>query len=186
MTTSTLRGAALGCATLLALTGGVAAAQHVHEHAPSPYADGSASGIAGLSSGELEQLTNGEGMGLARPAELNHDPGPKHVLELAAALGLSAEQQAAVERIHAAMLDEARRVGAAIVERERVLDRRFRHRHVDAATLEELAGEIGRLQGELRFVHLRAHLDTAVLLTSAQITAYDAARGYRPAGGEPG
>ena len=32
--------------------------------------------IPSLTPAELEQLRNGDGMGLARPAELNHFPGP--------------------------------------------------------------------------------------------------------------
>ncbi|MGH7544628.1 MAG: hypothetical protein ACREKI_00435 [Gemmatimonadota bacterium] len=38
--------------------------------------------------------------------------------------------------------------------------------------------EWGRLQGELRAVHLWAHVETARLLTPAQIERYDELRGY--------
>ena len=61
---------------------GIAQEQHSH----SPYAGHETSEIPSFTPVELEQLRTGDGMGLARPAELNHFPGPKHVLELAAEL----------------------------------------------------------------------------------------------------
>ena len=166
---------------ILLVAGAVAGrSQDPHQHGEhhSPYADQEASGIAALSAREVENLESGAGMGLARAAELNHYPGPKHVLELAASLSLSAGQSAEVEEIRLAMLAEARRLGAAILEKESLLDRRFAHRHIDEAALRRLTGEIGALQGELRFVHLVAHLRVASILTREQIDAYDALRGY--------
>ena len=65
----------------------------------SPYADQESSGIAALSLSELGGLQDGAGMGLARAAELNHYPGPKHVLQLAAELNLSEKQSAEVEEL---------------------------------------------------------------------------------------
>ena len=46
--------------------------------------------IKALSAEETADLLAGRGMGAARAAELNHFPGPAHVLELQAQLGLSA------------------------------------------------------------------------------------------------
>lgn len=40
-------------------------------------------------------------------------------------------------------------------------------------------GEIGRLQGELRAVHLQTHLAQRAILTPAQTEQYDDLRGYR-------
>lgn len=164
---------------LAALLAGAAFAQHsppAGHH--SPYAHQGDSGISGLSPTELEQLREGRGMGLARPAELNSYPGPLHVLELAAELGLDAARVTAVQRAFDEMQAEAVRLGAAIIELESQLDRRFRHRHIDADTLAGLTAEIGRLQGELRAVHLRAHLEVAALLSADEIAAYDRLRGY--------
>jgi hypothetical protein len=42
-----------------------------------PYAGTS----AGLTDGQRAQYLNGEGMGFAKPAEMNHYPGPRHVLQ---------------------------------------------------------------------------------------------------------
>lgn len=151
-----------------------------HEHAGhrSPYAQQGETGIAALSPRELEQLEAGEGMGLARAAELNRYPGPKHVLELADELDLSGEQEEGVRRIFEAMQDAARDLGARIIEAERRLDLHFRHRHIEEETLRPLTTGLAQLYGDLRFAHLRAHLTTTALLSREQIEEYNRLRGY--------
>lgn len=153
-----------------------AAAQHVHE--PSMYANQTDSGIAALSLEEFEQLRKGEGMGLARAAELNHYPGPLHVLELADSLALTPEQRAEVERIRTGMLENAVALGERIIEAERELDLRFEHGHADADYVRQATAAIATMYGELRFTHLSAHLELRNLLDAAQIAAYDRLRGY--------
>jgi len=49
----------------------------------SPYAGQENRTIKALSQGEIKNFLSGAGMGFAKAAELNHYPGPKHVLELA-------------------------------------------------------------------------------------------------------
>jgi hypothetical protein len=64
------------------------------------------------------------------------------------------------------------------VEQETALDRLFASRRI---TREQLAGAlegIGRLQGQLRKVHLEAHLAQTEILTPEQIKRYDELRGY--------
>ena len=51
--------------------------------APSPYAGEQTREIKALSGSDIANLRNGRGMGLARPAELNRYPGPRHVLDTA-------------------------------------------------------------------------------------------------------
>ena len=46
--------------------------------------------------------------------------------------------------------------------------------------LEKVVAEIGRVTGQLRFVHLRAHLDMRDVLSGDQIESYTALRGYAP------
>jgi hypothetical protein len=161
-----------------------AVAQPEQDHDPekhhSPYAGQQASGIAALSQQELDDLRNGAGMGLARAAELNHYPGPRHVLAMAAELGLTDEQRTRLKGIHADLLEQAQSLGARIIENESTLDRRFSHRNIDEDTLGAMTLELGHLYGELRFVHLAAHLTTAAALTKGQIDAYDRLRGYVP------
>jgi len=62
-----------------------------HDHAGSPYAHTQSAEIPTLTDEEIAQLRNGDGMGLARAAELNRYPGPKHTLELGEQLALGGE-----------------------------------------------------------------------------------------------
>ncbi len=159
-------------------------AQH-DQHHQSPYVEQEGSGIAALSRQEAEDLRRGAGMGLARAAELNHYPGPLHVLQLDAELSLSPQQEARVKQIHAEMLEQAKRLGEKILELERHLDRRFARRHIDESALREATAEIASAEGELRFAHLRAHLKTREVLKDAQVERYDQLRGYSPAPADP-
>ena len=105
-------------------------------------------------------------------------PGPRHVLDLADVIGLDAELLARVVAIRDAMHTDAVRIGTQIVNRERALDRAFAHRTIDSTRLRSMTNEIGRLQGELRFVHLTVHLAVAEVLSETQIEQYEMHRGY--------
>lgn len=150
-----------------------------HQHGQSPYAGLEGRQIKGLSEEQIQELTNGDGMSLALPAELNHYPGPRHVLDLAQELGLSERQEGQVRAIEQKIRARARELGAAIIEQERRLDQGFAQGILNEGTLRELTGEIARLQGGLRYVHLAAHLEVRRALTEQQITKYDELRGYR-------
>ena len=165
------------CATLaLCACAPTTAAQ---DRAPvAPYAGQEQRPIKALAPEEIEQLRAGHGMGLAKAAELNHYPGPRHVLDLAAQLKLTPVQRAAAQVIYERMQKAAVDLGAQIVTREEELDRRFAHGHIDAATLQALTGEIARLQGVLRATHLQAHIEMKQVLTPEQVKRYDALRGY--------
>lgn len=152
--------------------------------AASPYAGQETRAIKALAPQEVRDLRAGAGMGLAKAAELNHYPGPRHVLELAEPLTLSEKQRAATEAIFAAMQARAIALGEALLAEEQALDAAFASGAIDTATLRTHTAEIGRLQGELRAVHLAAHLEVKVLLSPAQVSAYDRLRGYT--GGAPG
>ena len=64
-----------------------------------PYAGQEARTIKALSDDDIAALRKGEGMGMAKAAELNGYPGPVHVLALAAQLGLTETQQRDVRAI---------------------------------------------------------------------------------------
>jgi len=133
---------------------------------------------------EIQAYLAGKGLGLAKAAELNHYPGPAHVLELADKLALTSEQREATEKIFSSMETEAKRVGKEFIERERELDRLFADGSIDDEILSSTLGQIGRLQAAIRGIHLRAHLQQKVLLTEGQIAKYDELRGYTD-GGKP-
>ncbi len=164
-----------GCVVLMLLVvASTATAQHEH----SPYAAMANSEIASLSQDESAQLQSGAGMALARAAELNHYPGPLHVLELADSLELTADQHTRVTAIREEMLERAIALGEKIIEAERTLSQRFEHAHVDSATVLTSTTSIGYLYGELRYVHLAAHLAVRHVLTEEQVAAYERLRGY--------
>ncbi|PWC53078.1 Spy/CpxP family protein refolding chaperone [Azospirillum sp. TSO22-1] len=144
----------------------------------SPYAGQETRTIKALSAEDVDGLLQGKGMALAKAAELNGYPGPPHALDLAAELALSPEQIATLKDIQARMTAAAKPLGAAIVEAERALDRRFAERRIDRESLAEATAGIGKLWGELRAVHLAAHLETRAALSGEQIARYDALRGY--------
>ncbi len=139
--------------TMLLLAAGPVAAQ-----VPGGYAGEQTREIKSLAPQEQADLLAGRGMGLARAGELNHYPGPAHVLELRNKLNLSPEQIAAIESSFRRMQEAARPLGTELVERERVLDAAFREGTVTPARLREDTETIGALQGRLRAVHLAAHI----------------------------
>jgi hypothetical protein len=134
--------------------------------------------IKSLSPAELEDLRAGRGMGMAKPAELNGYPGPLHVLELAAQLELNDEQRVRTDTIIARMREAAVALGAQIIAAERGLDRAFAGATIDSAVLQVRTTEIATLQGELRAVHLNAHLEQRAVLSQDQVRRYMMLRGY--------
>ncbi|MBI4573385.1 MAG: Spy/CpxP family protein refolding chaperone [candidate division NC10 bacterium] len=136
--------------------------------------------VNSLSGEEVRGLRDGEGMGLARAAELNGYPGPIHVLEAAreGKIHLEPEQRGAIERIHAAMKAEARALGEQILAREARVEAGFREKRMAEGDLTREVEDIGRQRTALRLAHLRAHLLTASLLRPEQIEHYNQLRGH--------
>jgi hypothetical protein len=147
--------------------------------AAASYAGEEAREIKALSSQDIDAYLAGQGMGFAKAAELNGYAGPKHVLELAGELALSAEQRARTEALFASMQAAARTLGRELIERERALDHLFASRTVTPESLRESLDSIAALQSRLRATHLQAHLEQARILTSAQNALYWQLRGYR-------
>ena len=151
-----------------------------------PYSGQQGREIKALSQDEVKGYMIGQGMGLAKAAELNGYPGPLHVLELAAQLQLSEAQKRRAEEIRGTMLSKATSLGKAIVEKETELDTLFATGKINETKLRALAADIARLQGALRIAHLRAHLMLKPILTPAQVKRYSELRGYdgKAAGGQ--
>ena len=144
----------------------------------SPYADQQARSIKALSDGDIAALRKGEGRGMAKAAELNGYPGPAHVLMLAKQLGLTDDQVQKVQAIYDRMNASAKSLGGEVVAREQNLDQLFATGHVTPDRLAAETEALGALQGNLRSVHLTAHLEMRALLTPEQIANYQQLRGY--------
>lgn len=156
-----------------------AAATTEHAHHSSPYAHGQSAEVASLSEAEVRALRNGEGMGLARAAELNHFPGPKHLLELASSLGLDDAQVVRIEEIHAKMKSRAVAKGEEIIDAERHLAHLFASGHASVEAVTRASVYLGELRGALQAIHLVAHIEAARELSAEQVAHYDHLRGYR-------
>jgi len=133
---------------------------------------------AQVSSERSADYLSGAGMGYAKPAELNHFPGPMHVLELADKLSLSEQQRAATKQLMDGHKQHARALGAELVESERALEGLFKKGLVDEATLARAVRETAALEGEYRLSHLETHRRMRSLLTEEQIKRYDSLRGH--------
>ena len=143
-----------------------------------PYAGQQDRSIKSLSQKDVEDLLAGQGMGLAKAAELNGYPGPAHVLEHAESLALSDAQRESTEALMSAHKARARALGAELVKSERDMDRGFAQGGIDRLVLAKLTSDIGKGQAELREEHLRTHLEQTALLTPAQVRKYAELRGY--------
>lgn len=134
--------------------------------------------IKALSQQETADLLAGRGMGLARAGELNHHPGPAHVLEFKERLALTPDQLAASSDSFARMAAAAKPLGVELIDKERALDAAFKAGDLKAEELGRRTDEIANVQGRLRAVHLGAHLDMRRILIPEQVAAYDMLRGY--------
>jgi len=154
-----------------------ASAQH------QPYAGQNDRELKALSAEEVKQYMAGAGMGYAKPAELNHFPGPMHVLELADQLKLTAEQRAATKKLMDAHKAEARGLGSELVAAERELDQLFSAGRVDEAVLARAVRTSAAIVGEYRLSHLETHRRMRALLSDEQVKRYDELRGYSSGSG---
>jgi Spy/CpxP family protein refolding chaperone len=125
-----------------------------------------------------KQYLAGAGMGYARPAELNHFPGPMHVLELADQLKLTAAQRATTKELMDAHKAAARGIGAELVAAEREVEALFRDGKVDPSVLARAVRTKAAVEGEYRLSHLETHRRMRELLTDEQVARYDELRGY--------
>lgn len=152
---------------------------------PSPYAGSEKREIKAFSSDEIASYLQGKGMGLAKAAELNHYPGPAHVLTLATELALTPDQKVRTKALFESMESEAMRLGKLSIVQERELDDMFASKTITEEKLQRSLEAIGLLQGRIRKVPLRTHLAQAEILDAEQIRKYDALRGYAATADSP-
>jgi len=146
--------------------------------ADQPYAGQQTRGIKTLSDQEIADYLQVQGMGLSKVAELNHYPGPRHVLDQADDLGLSPAQIAKAREIWQAMDVKARALGETIVAKETALETSYSSGAATAVETRAVLDELARLHADLRYTHLSAHLAMRSVLSAEQISRYDALRGY--------
>src|SRR5712692_8515360 len=158
-------GIALGLAALLIV--GPRAAPTLHAQIGSgtdaPYAGQQSSSVPGLSEAEVASLGSGAGMGLARPGEINGYPGPRHLLDLANQLALTAEQQTAVQALFDQMQAEAVALGDRFLNRYAALEQTFRDGTITMESMQQQTAELGLIEGEIRATHLKYHVLTRPL-----------------------
>jgi Spy/CpxP family protein refolding chaperone len=144
----------------------------------SPYVGMETRQIKALSHEEIIKYLEGSGAGFALPAELNHYPGPRHVLDLIDELNLTEKQITATQKLYEKMNADAVELGEKLIRKERELDDFFAFKENDEGKLLRLLKQIESIRSELRFVHLHAHLKQTRILTPHQVMLYDQKRGY--------
>lgn len=154
----------------------------------SPYAGQEERGIKALSQDDIEGLLSGSGTpfgGMAKPAELNGYPGPRHVLDAVEAgeFELTNEQQVQVEMLYKEMKEQAINLGKHIIDIENEIDKAFVDKTITQDFLERGVAESADSYSKLRVVHLKYHLSMQEILTTEQVEQYDELRGY--ASGNP-
>jgi Spy/CpxP family protein refolding chaperone len=115
---------------------------------------------------------------MARAAELNGFPGPRHVLDLHSELGLDQATIDRAQQLFDQMKSEAQPLGAQVVALEKSLGEAFASQTIDETTLTDEISSLAALMGQLREVHLRAHIRMKAALSPQQVARYDELRGY--------
>jgi Spy/CpxP family protein refolding chaperone len=134
--------------------------------------------IKTLSNDDIYDLQNGNGWGLAKAAELNGVPGPKHLLEMQEEIKLTEEQINRIEKIYSSMKAQAIPLGKGFIEAEWALNLAFKNREINDLTLSNLLEKIASIRKQLRYIHLAAHLQSIPVLKEEQISLYNELRGY--------
>ena len=149
----------------------------------SKYAGQEDSEITSLSQEDIDGLLGGTGTpfgGMAKPAELNGYPGPRHVLDAATSgeFELTQEQQEQIQTLYEKMRSESIDLGRQIIDIEKEIDGMFIDKTITEESLQEKTSQSADLYGQLRFVHLKYHLFTIEILTPQQVEKYNDLRGY--------
>jgi Spy/CpxP family protein refolding chaperone len=154
----------------------------------SPYVGQESRGIKALSQDDVEGLLAGAGTpfgGMAKPAELNGYPGPRHVLDAfkTGELDLTNQQQKEVEVLYEAMKQQAINLGKRILDIENELDKAFKNKTITNNFLERAVAESTDAYSKLRVTHLKYHLQMVDVLSDEQVAQYNYLRGYTKKGG---
>ena len=163
--------------TLIALAAITSVADHPQRVAEPP----PVWSIKAFSAEEIALLARGSGLGHGRAAELNHYPGPGHVLDLADELGLEPEQVERLSAIEARMRAESVPLGVAMLEQQRRLEASFAGATAAPERIRTLSQAMAETEAKLRASHLTAHLDARAVLSDEQLARYEFLQGYSDA-----
>ena len=137
--------------------------------------------IKSFSPEDIESLQTGTGDafgGMAKLAELNGYPGPRHVLDLENELKLSNEQKANITTIYDNMKKKAVDLGQEIVNVEKIANGEFINETITDSQIKQLIFKSSEIYGQLRYAHLSTHLKMLDILTPEQVNLYNNLRGY--------
>ncbi|MDZ7805759.1 MAG: hypothetical protein U5K71_01420 [Gracilimonas sp.] len=159
-------------------------AQHEHQSSVhSQYSGQQDRSIKSLTPEDIRGLKTGAGTpfnGMAKPAELNGYPGPRHVLDAfeAGEFDLTNDQLNVIQSLYNDMQQKAIPLGKQIVELETELDTHFTDKTISDDKLKELINASAQNYAELRYIHLSTHLEMINILSNEQIILYNDLRGY--------
>jgi Spy/CpxP family protein refolding chaperone len=159
-------------------------AQHEHQGSiHSQYAGQQHQSIKSLTPEDINGLRSGSGTpfnGMAKPAELNGYPGPRHVLDAheAGEFELTDDQLNIIQKLFDDMQQTAIPLGEKIITLEKQIDNAFKEKNVTDDSLKELINKSAEIYAELRYTHLKTHLQMVSILTDEQVQHYNELRGY--------
>jgi Spy/CpxP family protein refolding chaperone len=154
---------------------------HIANNTTSKYIGQEGRIIKSLSPADIKSLQTGTGDafgGMAKLAELNGYPGPRHVLDLTNELKLSDDQRKNITTIYDDMKEKAIELGQKIVNIERIANEEFANKSITDTQMKQLTLKSSEIYGHLRYTHLNTHLRMLDILTPEQITLYNNLRGY--------
>lgn len=149
----------------------------------SPYVGQEERRIKALSDADIEGLKQGSGTpfnGMAKPAELNGVPGPRHVLDMvdAGRLDVTDKQLNRIRAIYDKMQEEAIVLGEKLLSVEQEIDEGFKNKAITEGVLQEKIEASADVYADLRYTHLKTHLQMLEVLDERQVQRYNELRGY--------
>lgn len=156
---------------------------HIESKTQSSYVGEETRSVKSLSDADIDGLRSGAGTpfnGMAKPAELNGYPGPRHILDAVEAneLTITPEQETQIVKLYEEMVNEAIPLGEKIIALETEIDTAFRNGSMTEPSLKKKIDQSAETYANLRFTHLKYHLLTVNILTAGQVSEYNTIRGY--------
>ena len=119
---------------------------------------------------------------MAKPAELNGYPGPRHVLDAfeAREFDLTKQQHEQTKALYEKMRSGAIKLGKQIIDIEKEINDAFVNRTIAEEFLQNKVSESANLYSQLRVAHLKYHLSMIEILSPQQVEKYNKLRDTLP------